>query len=142
MRELRPTEVSISGRAGTDYSSLDCPVLNDRFEEAGLLAGIERALEAISSPLLLVLTVDMPRMKLPQLRMLIAQCTENCGGIPRVNNRMEPLAAICPRASLSLAMGLLENQRSAATHFAESCIELKLAVFIDLPEQHFFHFDN
>jgi molybdopterin-guanine dinucleotide biosynthesis protein A len=142
LRQMEPVEIFISGRAGTDYSSLACPVLEDRFSDAGPLAGIERALEAISTSLLLVLAVDMPNMKPSPLRMLIAQCAENRGGIPRVGNRIEPLAAIYPRTALSLARLLLEEQRYAAKHFAERCVEQKLAAFIDLSGQHSCHFDN
>jgi molybdopterin-guanine dinucleotide biosynthesis protein A len=113
--------------------------LEDHFGDAGPLAGIECALEVISTPLL---AVDMPKMKLSQLRMLIAQCTEKRGGIPQVGNRIEPLAAIYSRTALSLARLHLENQRYAARHFAERCVELNLAAFIDLPVRHSCNFDN
>jgi molybdopterin-guanine dinucleotide biosynthesis protein A len=142
VRKLGPTEIFISGRAGTDYGSLDCSVLHDRFEAAGPLAGIERALDTTAAPLLLVLAVDMPRMNFSQLQLLIAQCTEDCGRVSRVRNRIEPLASVYPRAALSLATGLLEEGRNAVTHFAERCVELKLAAFIDLPEEHASRFEN
>jgi molybdopterin-guanine dinucleotide biosynthesis protein A len=58
----RATEVFISGRAGVDYSHLNCPVLLDLFPGAGPLAGIERALAALTNPRLLVLAVDLPAM--------------------------------------------------------------------------------
>ena len=57
-REAGARDVFISGRADTDYSSFDGLVLQDQFENAGPLAGIERALNALSTPLLLVLAVD------------------------------------------------------------------------------------
>src|SRR5690349_130325 len=44
------TEVFISGRAGMDYSAFGCRVLQDRFPNAGPLAGIERALDAAIAP--------------------------------------------------------------------------------------------
>ena len=97
VRELGAAEIFISGRAGTDYSALDCPVLTDHFEDVGPLAGIERALKEISTPLLLVLAVDMPRMSAVQVQMLLSNCTENCGAIPRSQNGLEPLAAVYPR---------------------------------------------
>ncbi|MGB6192080.1 MAG: NTP transferase domain-containing protein, partial [Terracidiphilus sp.] len=58
----RAAEVFISGRAGVDYSQFKCPVLLDRFPDAGTgagpLAGIERGLAALTQPRLLVLAVD------------------------------------------------------------------------------------
>src|ERR1041385_2459244 len=61
-RELGAAEVLISGRAGGDYTGFNCPVLMDRFEDAGPLAGIESALTAMSTEMLLVLAVDMANM--------------------------------------------------------------------------------
>ena len=55
-------EVFISGREGVDYSTSGCRVLTDKFPDAGPLAGIERALDTMTSPLLLVLAVDLPAM--------------------------------------------------------------------------------
>jgi molybdopterin-guanine dinucleotide biosynthesis protein A len=142
VRELGALKIFISGRANTDYSALACPVLTDHFADAGPLAGVERALGAISTPLLLVLAVDMPRMNPSQLQMLLANCTENCGAVPRCDHRLEPLAAVYPRSALSLVTQLLENQSHAARHFAERCVELKLARFIDVSEKHLGDFEN
>src|SRR5258705_13766374 len=52
VRELGAAEVFISGRADADYSEFGCRVLQDKFPDAGPLAGIERALDATTSPLL------------------------------------------------------------------------------------------
>ena len=142
VRQLGPREIFISGRAETDYRPLNCPVLQDRFAAAGPLAGIERALDAMPTPLLLVLAVDMPRMELAALRKLLAECAENCGVIPRIEQRIEPLAAIYPRNALGLLVSLLENRRYAARHFAESCVDQKLATFVDFPPPQACHFEN
>jgi molybdopterin-guanine dinucleotide biosynthesis protein A len=141
-RELGAAEVFISGRAGVDYIEPGCVVLKDAFEEAGPLAGIESALTATSTPLLLVLAVDMPNLRVAPLRVLIAQCMEDRGGISRVNNRVEPLAAVYPRTALKLVRELLENGRCAATHFAERCVELKLASYVDFPATEASYFEN
>jgi molybdopterin-guanine dinucleotide biosynthesis protein A len=142
VRELGATEIFISGRTGMDYGPLECAVLEDRFKDAGPLAGIESALSKISTPLLLVLAVDMPRMQLPPLQTLLAQCAESRGAIPRVDHRLEPLAAFYPQSALNLVTHLLENGRLAATHFGERCVELKLASLIDFPALHSGNFEN
>lgn len=108
VRDVGADEVFISGRGNTNYAPFNCPVLRDRFTDTGPLAGIEAALNATSSPLLLVLAVDMPHMSADLLRQLGTHCTETVGAIPRVNGAVEPLAAFYPKASLSLATQLLD----------------------------------
>lgn len=142
VRELGAVEIFISGRGDSDYKALGCAVLRDHFADAGPLAGIERALEAISTSLLLVLAVDMPKMNPAPLQILLANCTENSGVIPRLRHGSEPLAAIYPRSALSLLTQLLESQNHAARHFAECCVEQKLACFLDLPEKYSEDFEN
>ena len=141
-RATGAAEVFISGRVGADYGGFDCAVLSDRFGDAGPLAGIESALGAMSSELLLVLAVDMPNLGAAPLQAVIARCTENCGGIPRVDNRIEPLAAVYPWSALKLVRELLEGGRKVATHFAEQCVDLKLATFIEFPRAEAGHFAN
>jgi len=154
VRELAPTEVFISGRADTDYASCGGRVLTDRFPEAGPLAGIERALNACASPLLLVLAVDMPHLRAEFLGRLLASCAGEAGVIPCHQGRIEPLVAFYPRASWRLLVNLIEERSpvfpSAAktaggkglpvagehssnspsvTRFAELCVEVGLARF-------------
>jgi len=142
VRELGAMEIFISGRAEVDYSGLNVPVLKDHFEDAGPLAGVERALAEISTTLLLVLAVDMPKIELLPLRTLIDRSSENCGGISRVNNRIEPLAAVYPRTSSNLVKELLKNRRYAMRHFAEGCVESGLAAYVDFSEEHSGYFEN
>ena len=133
VRQLTPLEIFISGREDTDYSLLPCPVLHDRFAGAGPLAGIERALDAASAPLVLVLAVDLPNMSASFLRRLAGSCTDGRGVIPRLNSSMEPLVAFYPKCAKSLAEVQLRNSRYAATAFAERCVQTGLASFYDLP---------
>jgi molybdenum cofactor guanylyltransferase len=131
-RQLAPAEVFISGRVDTDYTRLGCPVLHDNFADAGPLAGIERALKAASSPLLLVLAVDMPNMSAAFLRRLAANCTDATGSIPRLNGFIEPLAAFYPKSAQALAEAQLRGSQRAAAFFAERCVQSGLAKFYDL----------
>jgi len=109
LRDAGACEVFISGRAGADYGALGCRVLTDRFPGAGPLAGIEVALDAASAPLLLVLAVDMPHMSADVLQQLVGQCTETTGVVPRLAGAIEPLAAVYPKAALSLVATLLSQ---------------------------------
>jgi len=133
-RELAPTELFISGRADTDYTSLGCPVLTDEFADAGPLAGIAASLAAASAPLVLVLAVDMPDMTSAMLRRLLERCAAGVGLVPRVNRRVEPLAAFYPKAAALLAVDLLKRQLRAVRTFAEQCSHAGLVALHDVEE--------
>ena len=134
VRKLKPVELFISGRSDTDYSSLGCPVLKDEFPEAGPLAGIAAGLQAASAPLMLVLAVDMPDMTSAALRQLLKRCAAGAGVVPRVNQRLEPLAAFYPKAAAPLAVDLLKRQLRAVRTFAEQCKHAGLVDLHDVAE--------
>lgn len=127
VREIGAVEVFISGRAEVDYSTLDCPVLKDKFSDAGPLAGIEGALDAMTSPLLLVLAVDLPKMDANFLRELLTQSDGSDGIIPRVAGQMEPLVAIYPRTAHALAVERLRAGKLAVRDFVGACVAAGLA---------------
>lgn len=151
-REAGASEVLISGRNQVDYSEFGCPVLLDRFVDAGPLAGIDCALEMTTSSLLLVLAVDMPRVSVEVLRALLLKSSGDVGVIPRVNGAVEPLAAFYPRASRKVILDLFSEahlktgqtispaKSPSAMGFAERCVSIGLARFEDLPKEtaHFF----
>jgi molybdopterin-guanine dinucleotide biosynthesis protein A len=137
VREAGAAEVFISGRANSDYSNFDCRVLHDRIVDAGPLGGIESALAASSSSLLLALAVDMPKMQVQLLSRFVSRCGERVGVIPRVNGKIEPLAAFYPKAAAGLMEELFSASRRkelgselsrapvkspSATGFAEKCV--------------------
>jgi len=130
-RKAGASEIFISGRADGDYSTFGCRVLSDQFQNAGPLAGIERALDAASAQLLLVLAVDMPNVTAESLRSLATGCGEDFGAIPRIDERIEPLAAFYPKLAGPIAVKLLKEGHNAAKHFAESCVNENLAAFVE-----------
>lgn len=133
VRGLGAQEVFISGRAGVDYGDLNCRILRDSFPNAGPLAGIERALATATTPLLLVLAVDLPRMTAAVLHELLAAASVHCGVIPRLNGRIEPLVAIYPVAARASVVTQLAAGRNVAHEFAAHCVTAKLARLVDLP---------
>lgn len=133
VRAAGAVEVFISGRDGTDYSAFNCRVLKDNFRDAGPLAGIEAALAAATNPLLLVLAVDLPAMRVELLRWLAAACGENHGVIPCVGSGVEPLAAFYPRPARALAETQIANDDKAVRAFAERCVQAGLARLEELP---------
>ena len=132
-RQVGAKKVFVSGRAGKDYSRFNCPALEDKFQNAGPLAGIERALDAASTLLVLVLAVDLPNLTGNLILKIFSHCEVNAGAIPRINEKIEPLAAFYPKAAHPLIMELLGKKSNAAKHFAARCVASGLATFVDLP---------
>jgi molybdopterin-guanine dinucleotide biosynthesis protein A len=126
VRELEPAEVLISGRAGVDYGAFRGRVILDRFADLGPLAGVERALAASRSPLLLVLAVDLPDMTADFLRGLMARCRGSRGVVPRARLGLEPLGAIYPREMRPIAETMLRAGRAAMTEFVRRGTEAAL----------------
>jgi len=121
VRALGVTEIFISGRAGRDYSAVPCPVLFDREPGFGPLGGIERGLHECTSPLLLVLAVDLPRMSSVFLQKLADRCDRLTGALPMLAGELEPLAAIYPKRCHALAADALVKSRHSARDFAAAC---------------------
>ncbi len=115
---MRVTEVFIAGRTGVDYSYFNCPVLLDLLPGAGPLAGIERGMAALAKARLLVLAVDLPAMTAALLNVMAAASPEHPSVIPRLNGRIEPLAAFFPKASLRLAQIALRSNNYSVTAFS------------------------
>lgn len=115
-------EVLISGRAGTDYSTLGCTVLFDHEPGCGPLAGVERALSAANAPLVLVLAVDLPKMTAQFLCKLAQHCDPLTGAVPKLKGELEPLAAIYPKRCHFIARDCLLKFHRAARDFAEACL--------------------
>jgi molybdopterin-guanine dinucleotide biosynthesis protein A len=148
-RAMGATEVFISGRADADYSALGCRVLQDRFPNAGPLAGIEKALEVMTTEMLLVLAVDMPELNGDFLKKLRAVCRENSGAIPQIRGRLEPLAAFYPKAAGQLAEAMLANNRAGLepgapgpTDFARACVRKNLAQLVETSAAEARYFSN
>ncbi len=133
VRELGAGEVFISGREGVDYSAFGCRVLMDKFPDAGPLAGIERALDVCTTPLVLVLAVDMPAMGATTLRRLIANCDGVRGVIPKTKDGIEPLAAVYPKLAMNkLNLELQFGKTPGARWLAEECVAVGLARFVEV----------
>jgi len=132
-RQVGAKEIFVSGRAGKDYSGFNCPVLGDKFQNAGPLAGIERALDAASTPLVLVLAVDLPNLTGNLIQKIFSHCEANAGTVPREHGKIEPLVAFYPKTAHPLLIKLLGEKSNAVKHFAASCVAIGLATFVDLP---------
>ena len=136
VQALDPQELFVSGRPDTDYSAVGCRVLTDSTPGLGPLMGIHAALRATTSPLLVVLAVDMPLMTSEVLETLLARCDGATGVVPMANRRIEPLSAIYPRRAAGVAIRMLALRMRAVRAFAENCRRERLIRFhhVDEPE--------
>jgi molybdopterin-guanine dinucleotide biosynthesis protein A len=135
-------EIFISGRADADYSAFGLRVVHDEFADAGPLGGIHAALLAASRQLLLVLAVDLPAMNAEFLNRLATVSGGGTGVIPRVSGRIEPLAAIYPRAALEFTGTMLNEHKFAVRDFAAACLQAGLAVPADFSGEDLHLFQN
>jgi molybdopterin-guanine dinucleotide biosynthesis protein A len=122
VKELGPAEAFISGRADVDYSAMGCRVLLDLEPGLGPLGGIERALHACETELLIVLAVDLPEMSGVFLDKLITRCDHHTGVVPKRAGELEPLVAIYPRRCHALACEAIARSHLAARDFAVACL--------------------
>ncbi len=135
-------EIYVSGRAGTDYSSLHCSVLLDHETGLGPLSGIDRGLDTVQAPLVFILAVDLPRMTTELIRRLVGRCDPLTGVIPKVKGHLEPLAAIYPKRCRYLARECLLKFRLAARDFAQSCLREHAVRTMSVPEKYNPCFEN
>jgi molybdopterin-guanine dinucleotide biosynthesis protein A len=132
VRACKPAQIFISAASPADYSGLGWPTLADNFPGSGPLGGIERALEVVASPFILVFAVDMPFMTPGTLRRLAAHVEPNRGVVPRIEDRVQPLSAFYPKSAHAALLRLLGEGLHSAIHFADTCVGLGLARYVDL----------
>ncbi|HTH49835.1 MAG TPA: molybdenum cofactor guanylyltransferase [Candidatus Limnocylindria bacterium] len=94
--------------------------IEDRFREAGPLAGLERALARAHYDPVLVLAVDLPAMTAEFLRSLLAEAGPDCGVVPVIDGRFEPLVAVYPRLAHAEAEHRLQRHERALQDFVRA----------------------
>ncbi|WCJ60110.1 molybdenum cofactor guanylyltransferase [Fontisphaera persica] len=142
LKHLQPEAILVSSPLTKATQTLGVPVIPDYYPAQGPLAGIERGLATMTSPLLLVLAVDMPHMNVEILQRLLHHATPESGVVPVVKERLEPLAAIYPRCALASARAFLEEGCNSATQFAEWTLHLGLTRRLMMPEHTWAGFAN
>ena len=126
LRALEPAEIFISGPGREGFPS-DVPLLADHVPGLGPLAGIAAALQAIHSPRLIVLAIDLPAMTTGFLRGLLTGGTA-AGAVPQMDDGFfEPLAAVYPREALATAEARLRREDRSLQSFVRLLIANGLA---------------
>jgi molybdopterin-guanine dinucleotide biosynthesis protein A len=91
------------------FGGWDVTVVPDRIAGAGPLGGIEAALAAARTPLVLVLGGDMPSVSGDLVDWLVARARDDRPLVPWRGGRPEPLHAIYPVSCLSQVRAALEE---------------------------------
>jgi molybdopterin-guanine dinucleotide biosynthesis protein A len=97
LRKLEPAETFVSARTDPAWRPADVQFVPDAFPSRGPLSGLVASLDRISTSHLLALAIDMPWMTEKYLKFLCAEIEPGCGVVPKVGDRVEPVAAIYPR---------------------------------------------
>ncbi len=111
LRSVCPEAFVVTNRPAA-YLSLRLPLATDRKPDLGPLAGLETALAAARTPLVLVVACDLP-LALPALAMHLLEVLDQAeAAVPRWGGRAQPLFAVYRRASLPrVSRALAEGHR-------------------------------
>lgn len=101
LRALGPERIFVSARAIPAWLPDDVELLLDDPPSRGPLSGLTKALAAMGTTHLVVLAVDLPFMTAEELNRSLELATGNCGVVPILNGRVEPLAAVYPAEALA-----------------------------------------
>lgn len=97
LRRLRPAEVFVSAKTDPLWRPDDVQFIADIPPSCGPLAGLAATLAKINTAHLLALAIDMPLMNENYFRSMCAAIEPGRGVVAKIDNRVEPLAAIYPR---------------------------------------------
>ena len=125
LRELKPEKILISARTRTMWCPPEIEVVLDEPPSRGPLSGLNAALKQIQTTHLLALAVDLPQMNVAQLQKLWRQAGADCGVMPGIGQELEPLCAIYPGGTVSLAAvaAALAGPDFSLRHFARGLID-------------------
>jgi len=141
LRAVAPAELVISGRPKKGYSA-SIPVYADEWHGVGPLGGIATCLNRINNGLLLVLAIDLPRVRPSFLLRLLAGTEAACGIVPIANNHFEPLIAVYPKAALESAVAQLRKRDYVLQHFVELLLERRLVTGYEVDTSERYQLEN
>lgn len=125
LQALEPAEILISGPRRPGFpAAVRC--VTDRLPSRGPLGGLAACLDQVTTPLLLVLAIDLPFMETEFLARVLEACGPGRGAVPRGPARYEPLAAVYPRAAAQMANAALDAGRLRLQGFVDKLVRAAL----------------
>jgi molybdopterin-guanine dinucleotide biosynthesis protein A len=97
LRRVEPIEIFVSAPSDPAWRPRDVVFVADLPPSRGPLSGVAASLDRISTTHLLALAIDMPWMTEKYLKFLCAAIEPGWGVVPKIADRVEPVAAIYPR---------------------------------------------
>lgn len=119
--------ILISSKDAADYQFLNFPVIPDRYQEHGPLAGVHAAMLEHVAPLYLVLACDLPNLQTQLLHNLLAFAEGFDAAIPHSRDGMaHPLCAAYRRTCLlPIEDALQRGAKKVITTFLESSLRIR-----------------
>ncbi len=143
LRAVGPRELFISGRFDGPYAQAGVEIVQDATPGLGPIAGIAAALHRATSPLLLVLAIDLPEIGAEFLTRMVEQARRsNAGVVPWIDRHFEALAAVYPRAALPLIVECLGGNDRSMQRFMRCACEAGLLTALPIAADHLSTFRN
>jgi len=136
-RQLRGTfaRVLISANDTKKFSFLGLDIIPDRVPDQGPLMAVASALEASNSELNLIVGCDVPRIRLPVVRRMLAEAEKADIVVPVTGDgNKQPLFAVYRRSIRGSMNEVLESGGRRISHVYDSC----RVRFMDLDDQSWF----
>lgn len=105
----------------------------DTLPSQGPLSGLAAAMEQISTTHLLVLAIDLPRMTSAHLEKLCLAAAPGMAVVPRKEDDWEPLCAVYPRETLTVAKTMLAGPNVSLRGLIEQLVERNQVRFYPIP---------
>ncbi len=141
LERLQPARIFWSGPARPGLPA-HLHQITDAIPNAGPLAGISAALDALENDLLVVLAIDLPGMTSTFLSSLLMHCTTQAGAVAQNGRFFEPLAAVYPKVLAGLAREHLKAGRHALQDFIREALPGNHLVTFPLSETEALLFKN
>src|SRR5215475_14185296 len=97
LRRLHPAKIFVSARTDPSWRPNDVQFIADIPPSCGPISGLVASLARIQTGHLLALAIDMPFMTENYLRSIRDAIEPGRGVVAKIDNRVEPLAAVYPR---------------------------------------------
>lgn len=119
---LRPKELLISAPMHLQFEEGPWKIVHDRQPDLGPLAGLDAALDAVSSDYLMVLAVDMPAMTIHFLQEL-TEHADGKGIVPELDGFYHGLVAVYPAKIHPLVRQVLLSEDRSLQHLIKKARE-------------------
>ena len=93
------------------YDSLDVPIYPDLIEDCGPVGGIYTAMKRVKTPYFLVLSCDIPLLRVAVLEHLIEKSIPCAANILTIGERWQPLTAIYNSRTLPIFKKALDTKK-------------------------------